>query len=366
MKKLFLFLSILIAGACSDNNLVGPPEPEPGKQPDSLAPDTIQDNFIQRTAASSDILFIVDDSCSMGEEQNALISNFAYFSQFILGSGLDYHIGVLRGDLSQNTPGQLVGTPTYIDSSTSNASSNFSNKISSLGDSGMGSCETGLAGIYYALTPPMINGYNVGFYRPEAMLTVVVITDEPEQGCNCRGSFSCPNEWVDWIIGLKGSPDLITFGAIAGFSTSNNRTASSCSSSYGNASAAPRLENVANQLNGITWSICNQDWSYVMTELGLAAAGLTRSFNLSRVPSWDYDDWDADGVTQEPVLKIKIDRLDGNGWVTINPSAPFSSNPDPINPWTYNREKNSVDFLIENMPDEDWKIKALYPNSEEL
>ena len=45
-----------------------------------------------------DILWVIDNSCSMTEEQQALSQNFASFVQYFVGSGLDYHIGVVSTD----------------------------------------------------------------------------------------------------------------------------------------------------------------------------------------------------------------------------------------------------------------------------
>ena len=50
---------------------------------------------MQVTVPSVDVLWVIDNSCSMTEEQQALTDNFNKFVQYFVGSGLDYHIGVV-------------------------------------------------------------------------------------------------------------------------------------------------------------------------------------------------------------------------------------------------------------------------------
>src|SRR5687768_1711576 len=71
--------------------------------PDSRAPDvppvTWTDRLVQLTVPQVDVLWTIDNSSSMGDEQQTLIENFPGFADFFVGSGLDYHIGVVTTDL---------------------------------------------------------------------------------------------------------------------------------------------------------------------------------------------------------------------------------------------------------------------------
>jgi len=363
----------LVLGGCVEYDMIGGRRvPPPGRQPTELWPNTVTDEFEQRPALASDILFIIDDSISMEEEQTNLSNNFSAFGQFLFGSDIDYHIGVVRGDLSTTNPdypdyGKLTGTPPFVDPSTPNGQSAVTATVNSLGDNGNGVCESGMEATYRALTEPLLSGANAGFYRGDAMLTVVMITDENDQTDFgfCDLSLGDTEDWAQWYTDLKFRPELVNLGIIAGFDPSDNRTPDNCSSvGLGDAASAAAYAEAADDVpNSITWSICNPDWTAVLIDLGIAAAGLTREFNLSRVPAWDYDDWDADGITDEPVLEVWLDRQDGAGFVFLEPL--WSPNPDLENPWDYNRVTNAVVFTVETMPDEHWVLKALYPNSEE-
>jgi hypothetical protein len=364
---------VLLLGGCVEYDLVGGRRvPPPGRQPTELWPNTVVDDFEQRPALASDILFVIDDSISMEEEQTNLSTNFHAFGQFLFGSDIDYHIGIVRGDLSSSSPdypnyGMLTGSPPYIDPSTPNGQSVITTRVDTLGDLGDGVCESGMEATYLALTEPMVTGLNAGFYRGDAMLTVVIITDENDQTDFgfCDLTVGDTEDWAQWFTDLKFRPELVNLGVIAGFDPGDNRTPTYCSSvGLGDASGGAAYADAVDDIpNSITWSICNPDWTAVLIDLGIAAAGLTREFNLSRVPAWDYEDWDADGNTDEPVLEVFIDRQDGAGFVFLEPV--WSDQPDQQNPWDYSRVLNAVVFTVETMPDEHWVLKALYPNSEE-
>ncbi len=238
-----------------------------------------EDEFEQRVAAATDVLFVVDNSCSMEEEQNALQSNFYNFIQFFYGSGLDYHIGITVLDDWQGQPplGQLFGNTPYIDTTTPDPIDTFTANMT-MGAAGMGACEVGLEASYRAITEPLVSGYNSGFYREDALLNVVIVSDEVDgsvTGCDAISWM----DYVAWLTGLKLlGADGIYFAAIAGDMPSG------CSSNWGDADPGRGYYEVYDALgpdHATFYSICEQDWSDVMVELGVRAAGLQLQFLLS-------------------------------------------------------------------------------------
>ena len=365
---LLCLAGLLAAGSgCMDYALEGPEPPDPGQQPDALAPTTIEEEFLQRTAVASDILFLVDDSGSMADEQDNLIANFSYFAQFIFDSDVDFHLGVVRLGLENDAQdGQLEGIPTFVDPDTPSGLQVFLTAIQDLGTDGGSACESGLEATRLALTEPLAGGWNADFYREDALLSIIIVSDENDNAplYFCDYPAASPYEWVPWVLSLKRDPDMVNFGVIAGFLPDDNTTPANCDSQeLGSADAAANYWVANSLIGGISWSVCNPDWSSVLTDLGLAAAGLTRQFNLTRLPVWDEFDWDGDGNTDEPVLEIYLDRQDGAGFVPLEPL--WSGSPDVDNPWDYDRGLNAVLFTVETMPDEGWVLKAVYPNSAE-
>ena len=79
------------------------------------------DYYTQSPDQKSDVLFVVDSSGSMAEEQQKLTTNFPYFFEYLVTQGVDYHIGVVSTDMDdENAKGKLreIDGYTYIDLNT--------------------------------------------------------------------------------------------------------------------------------------------------------------------------------------------------------------------------------------------------------
>lgn len=244
----------------------------------SLETPTRTDTVVQTTVPAVDVLWVVDNSCSMLEEQDELAANFSAFIGFFLDSGLDWHIGVvstdtdLRGHTGKLRPatGYRYLTP---DTPTPDA---LFNQMVSLGTGGSAE-ERGLDAAWLAIAQPSadLQNTNDGFYREDASLHVVVISDEDDQSTRVS-----PFEFSDFMLNLKSNDDIpVTFSTIVG------PTPSGCSNRNTDADPAPRYEQVAATVGGIQESICVSDWYPVLEQLGLQAAGLRDEYFLSEVPA---------------------------------------------------------------------------------
>src|SRR5688500_16619843 len=74
------------------------------------------DTFLQAPNEEVDILFVVDDSFSMAEEQAALAAGLQSFIAAIDEAGSDFHIGVISTSADANDPnrGLLLGDPAVL------------------------------------------------------------------------------------------------------------------------------------------------------------------------------------------------------------------------------------------------------------
>jgi hypothetical protein len=345
---LCLILPALLVG-CSETQLVTIYEqPSIVGQPDALGATQWEDEFQQRTIAASDILFAIDDSCSMSDEQESLANNFDAFISNFVGTNLDYHIGVTRAALSGGNNPFDPGNPDewgYLDSASDGARwlsgdtpdivTEF-NDMANVGTNG-GDCEMALQATFSALQVQAApGGYNEGFYRDDAHLTLVLLSDENDHGFEqpppplggCNGIR--PDEYSDWLLGLKGpnDRDKISFTAIVGGDNG-------CGNSDSGADPAPNYMEVVDRVDGNFLSICDADWSTFLTELGLEASGLKRSFQLRRIPV-------------ESTLVLTIDGVEPDASV-----------------WSYDRPSNSIDFPIEHVPAELAIVRVEYELQED-
>ena len=137
-----------------------------------IPPATELETFFQEREDAVDILLVVDNSCSMEDEQNELANNFEAFVQFIEQVETDYHIGVVTTDVDGDpfdwfgVPGALEGEPHFITSETPDAATVFRNAVR-VGTGGSG-FERGFEAARLALSPQLLEEENEGLrFRQE-------------------------------------------------------------------------------------------------------------------------------------------------------------------------------------------------------
>jgi hypothetical protein len=206
----------------------------------------------------------------MAEEQAKLVQNFPVFMQFFIDSGLDWHVGVVSTDTgASDERGKLQGAGgyRYLTAAAPDPIALFTD-MAVMGTGGSGD-ERGRRAAWLALTDPLKSSFNNGFYREDASLNVIVISDENDSS----GAEPTRNEFINFMTTLKEDPELVTFSAIVG-------PVGGCPT----ADSGTEYLSVSEAVGGITESICASDWEPVLEELGLQAAGLRREYFLSELP----------------------------------------------------------------------------------
>jgi hypothetical protein len=252
-----------------------------------------------------DILFVIDDSGSMGEEQGNLTQNFPQFIEVLdnymaaNGSELDYRVAVTTTgrDLDyviepEPVPGfpivfppvpmsesgdngvmrQECGmTKRWIDRDDGNVASTFS-CVADVGTGGP-SLEMPLYTTQLALGDRMEDGMNTGFLREDALLGVIILTDEDDcsrtdnnftighdQCGSGNPDYLPPSDTVDFLDNLTGSRGRWATAVIAG--------ATDCTSSFGDAIEAANLQDFVTQTgdNAVFSSICDGDLATPLQE----------------------------------------------------------------------------------------------------
>ncbi len=276
------------------------------------------DTFHQAQNPMIDILFVIDDSCSMGDDQNNLANNFSHFIQLAKKLKVDFHIGITTTTTdgmgnpfggSKRTPGELVGNPPYLTSQTPNLEQRFKQYVR-VGTGGSAT-ERGLEAARLALSPPLITtGKNKGFLRKQASLAIIIVSDEPDQ------SQQPVQYYINFFRNIKGvrNVDMLRVSVVIGYDevTKQNQCPSG---GRPRATSKGRYQAVAKATRGIIASICG-NWGSTLSRLGALSFGLRRQFFLSRP---------ADPTT----IQVKV-----NG-------KPV---PKGQNNWSYNAKDNSVDF----------------------
>ncbi|MCK6551285.1 choice-of-anchor D domain-containing protein [Myxococcota bacterium] len=256
----------------------------------------VTDNF-QQVPSASDVLFVIDNSGSMAEEQAGIGSNLASFLAFAQSNGLDYQIGVVTTDVENaSESGRFVGSTRVLTPGTANVTSVFATNVNQ-GTSGSGN-EQGLEAAYRALSDPLINTHNAGFLRPDAMLSIVIVSDEEDQSPRTRQFYE------GYFLGLKGpgNESRVSVSAIVGL------TNPECTSANGVADYAPRYIRTAEATGGVTESICAASWGTALQNIGYASFGLRRRFTLSSAP--------VEATIEVRVNGVVVPRIAPNGTVS--------------------------------------------------
>jgi hypothetical protein len=135
------------------------------------------------TNGAADVLFVIDNSCSMADNQAKLALDMQPPLAALLASGLDYHLGVTTTDIDGHyvgANGTLRTTTTglqWIDPATPYPEDVFK-ELAEVGEAGSGN-EKGLGAAYDALEGQRETA-NAGFRRDDAQLAVVIFSDEPD------------------------------------------------------------------------------------------------------------------------------------------------------------------------------------------
>jgi len=212
-------------------------------------PDLRREQWLQPVASQVDVLFVIDTSCSMSDEQEALAENGPSFTSFFVESAIPLHIGVTSTNVGeQDTALEELGGST-----------------------------------------------NEGFERDEANLVVIIVSDEPdfsETDDVMASSWINWEDFADWLDGYKGpgTAHRTQLSAIVGVGEEGFDDPNGCNQdetgehgSQGAKRGTGYLEAVE-ATAGHYQSICTEDWGQVLERMGLLAAGLMDTFVMSELP----------------------------------------------------------------------------------
>jgi hypothetical protein len=246
-----------------------------------------------------DILFVVDNSGSMGGDQTNLANNFENFiSSFLAQQTLpDFRIFITSTDPRSNKPfgdGKLSGDG-YLDTAMAvNNPADFISKFKTrvkLGTNGSGD-ECSVNGALRGLQR------NVSLFRQDAILVTTMISDEND--VSLTWAQKTLEEFVNEIKLIKGNM-AVKLNSIVNFQT------------YGQYETKGEIQMAASDMTGGKKADILTDFSSTLQELGQNIVDLISSFPLSEPPF----------NVNEIVVKV---------------------NGVPVNSWVYDAELNSIAF----------------------
>lgn len=252
------------------------------------------DVFRQKDRTPVDILFVIDNSGSMSDKQLAVANGCEAFMSYAMQQAIDFHIGVTTTGITRSVggwvdcPGGAFGgeagrlfpvngsRPRWVTSAMPDAAAVFAANVQ------VGTChwlEQGLEAAYRALSSPLVDSLdnpntsapadgNLGFYRPEARLSIVIIADEDDQSDRPLSFYK------SFFQGLKGPgrADDVSVNVVVG---------KGCGFA---AEEGERYMEVAAATGGMIEPICTDDWGEALGRLAEQSFGYTLTFPLSATP----------------------------------------------------------------------------------
>lgn len=239
-----------------------------------------------------DVLFIDDNSSSMDAMQSSLGDRFSTFSAAM--SGIDWTAGITTTDCSTGPYG-ICGTLLTMAGTGSNVllpttpslSTVFRNTIvrpETVGCLVRADCPSGDSTPLRSLLTAMQKSttVNVGFFRPDATLAVVMLTNADENNVAPTPSSITPANVIDQFQALWGAAKPFTVYTIAvlqGDSSCLTQQQAGGLATYGTYPIS-----LAQMTGGFSQSICSPNYTPVLQAIGDDLQGTPNVVRLAHVP----------------------------------------------------------------------------------
>ena len=265
------------------------------------------ETHIQEEMPILDILWVIDDSGSMNRFQNNLASNIGLFVNSFIQTGADYRMTVITtSDYSRGI---------IIDSNSSNPAYLLANEVL-VGINGHG-MEKGIEMSSLALSNPASAGRGGLFFRNNATLVVIYVSDEPDYSV---GSWT---SYLSFFDTIKPAGLFIPYGVIGDPPGGCSNTNPTSSAQYG-----AGYWDMIDYYGGQWYSICSNNWGIQLQNLANTLSGRSA-----------YELEESDPIEETIVVYV-------NGQETTE--------------WEYNSASNKVVFNEANIPVEGQTIEIEY------
>ena len=261
---------------------------------------------IQEEIPVLDVLWVVDDSGSMHKFQSNLSSNIGHFIQAFVATGADYNMAVVTTTYS------MIGN--IIDRTTPDPERAIAMEIMvGIGGSGM---ETGIQKSYEALSSAASAGPGSSFFRENATLVVVYVSDEQDWG-------SPWSTYINFFDGLKPAGQFVPYAIIGDPPGGCTNPAAGGGAQYG-----AGYWDLVDYYGGNWYSICATNWGVQLQTMANQMAGRSA-----------YE------LTERDPIEETIS-------VTVNGQV--------VTEWEYDSNTNSVIFHMDHVPDPGQTIEISY------
>lgn len=291
------------------------------------------DSFQQAPSNAVDILWVVDNSVSMQNEQENVARGFADFTAQLDTTTMDVQLAVVSTNMDASNPdaGVLLGNPPVLTPAVPGFADAFRARVR-MGTNGSDK-EKGLEAALTALASPLADTRNAGFLREEAMLNIVILSDENDcsdggalgpgaTGEQCYTQYDKLTPVADLVRGLKTlkPPGRVVMSGIVGPDIVDN-----CEDTV----PGKRYFTAIQMLSGVRADICQTEYGSIMSAIGEVASGILTTFQLSNNA---VEDTLEVTVTPEGGEPATVEKDEANGWTYIAEYAQIAFHGEAIPP----------------------------------
>jgi hypothetical protein len=279
-----------------------------------------------------DILWVIDNSGSMAEEQQNLASNFSSFINSFVTKGYDFKIAVTTTDAWKasyvNQPAlakfkdgtnQTSHTGVFvITPSTPNLINTFVTNVN------QGTAGDGDERAFQSFKASLNSSLNSGFLRTDSFLAVIIVSDEDDFSTDSATSLNhnynssalhTVSSYTSYLDTLTQSTSVYRRYSVSAIAIKDTACAQANQASGG--IMGQRYITLAAQTDGVVGDICAPSYASTLNEIQNRIAELSTQFYLSRVPV-------------ESTLVVHV-----NGVLIAK---------NTTNGWTFNGASNSIIF----------------------
>ncbi len=297
--------------------------------------------FSQAPSDQIDVLWVIDDTTTMGDDQERLVEQLGSFAEVLDGSDVAYQMAAVTTSVAIDGEAGLDGAaPSVIFTPEQGSAIDFADAllVGTDGSDKERGLYAALAALYGQPADPQED--IEPFVRDDSDLLVIFVSDEDD--CSDDGALegqsptSCYTsreqlipvpEVVDALVAVHGDPNRVLVAGILG------TEASDCEGVY----HGSRYQQVAHATGGWVADICSEDWSGALARLGRHATGIRDTFQLRR-------------AAEPSSLSVFVDQV--------------ALEEDPQRGWTYDPETRFLRFAEAVVPERGASIEVAYRTDE--
>lgn len=270
-----------------------------GQREYNLPPGLNGFNHAVRYSNKLDLLWVVDNSQSMRKHQKNLKRQLGHFIDLLHEKRIDYRIGVTTTDVGlEGEKGMFVGIPPVLHPGVRNVKRRFLESV--LVGEGGSEIERGLEAMHRSLSRGRLVRENSGFFREDAFLAVVFVSNENDQSANTV------EYYADFLNRAKGIDQYN--GSLNWMSHYVGTVNSQGCTSKGDYTTSPgeRYMKLAALSGGLSESICRGHMAEALQNI--------RDSVVQKVTSLTLEAWPVMGTLQVLVNNREVPEDRNHGW----------------------------------------------------